>query len=147
MGEVRNYDSPLVIALQENLSVREVMKFNFPNVQRVLDALVGSLSTSAAEGNLFLQDQNCEPIRKVRWKYVSPSTSSCQQIHQEPVHVCSDSVLCVGTHAMSDATSKFIARLKDSRRYGVTTTSKGTNSKLFDCEFNVNSGATLMQVL
>ena len=44
--------------------MREAMEFNFPNVQYIPDTLVGSLATLLAEGILFLQDQNFEPLRK-----------------------------------------------------------------------------------
>ena len=52
------------IALQKNISLREAIEFNFPNVQYILYNLVGSLATLAAAGNLLLQENNFEPLRK-----------------------------------------------------------------------------------
>ena len=48
-------------------TMREAMELNHPNVQFILDTLVGSLSTSAGEGNCLLQDQNYEPLYEGRW--------------------------------------------------------------------------------
>ena len=62
----------------------------------------------------------------------------------QKVHVFSDSVLFVGTHKMSDEAGKFTARWKDHRPHGRSTRK---DSKFFDCEFHVNTGATAMKLL
>ena len=121
------------------------MEFNFPNAQYILDTFVGSLVAVAAESNILL-GQNHEPLHKGRWKVVSPIDSILSKIHQARVHVSSDSVLCVGTQAMSDATGKFTI-WKDHQRNGGTTISKGIISKFLDCEFHVNPGETSMQLM
>ena len=50
--------------------MREAMEFIFRNGQYTFDTLV-SLATFAAEGNLLLQNQNWEPLRKGLWNTVS----------------------------------------------------------------------------
>ena len=121
-------------ALQQNSSMREAMEFNFPNVQYILDTLVGSLAIVPSEGNLLLLDQNSELFRKEK------RLSILSQMLQARVSMFSDSVLCVGTHAMCGATRKFSTMWASHRLRGGTITSKGTTLKIFDCEFHVNPG-------
>ena len=71
-GEIRNFASSLVHRGAKKISVSAAMAYTFPNGQYILDTVVGSLMTSAAEGNLLRQDQNYEPLRKGRWNRVSP---------------------------------------------------------------------------
>ena len=40
------------------------------------------------------------------------------KVHQAKVHLCSDSVLCLGRHAMCDATRNMFMRWANHRLYG-----------------------------
>ena len=63
------------------------------------------------------------------------------------VHVFSDSVVCLGHGAKSEASRKFTNKWMDNQQCSRPTTSKGINSKLFDCTFHVNQGETSMHIL
>ena len=91
--------------------------------------------------------KNDTRLRKRHGKMASHIGSILSKIHQATVHVFSDSVSCVGTHAMSDATSNFTKRWKDHPRHGGTTSSKGIISKFLDCEFHVMPGVTVMKLI
>ena len=55
--------------------------------------------------------------------------------------------LCLGTHAMCEATRTCSTRCAHHLLHGGSTTSQGINSKFIDCEFHVKPGTTSMQLL
>ena len=91
--DAMSYDSPL---FHRAILKREAMEFNFPNFQSMLDTVVGSLATFAAEGNLLLQDQNLVPLREGMG---GSEPNRFLKMHQAKVHVFSVSVLRRGTRA------------------------------------------------
>ena len=77
--------------------MREATEFNFPNVQWLWDTFVGSLATSATEGNLLLQDHKDESLQQGRWKIVSLIDFILSKIHSATAHVISASVFVCGS--------------------------------------------------
>ena len=118
--------------------LREAVEFNFPNVQYILDTLVGSLVTSEAKGNLLLQDENSEPLQKRRWKIASPIDSTLLNIHQANVHVFSDSVLSWERH-----NRQVYYKMETS---STTRRDDCLKSQFLDREFHVSPDATAMKL-
>ena len=126
------------IALQDENSMRKAMEFNFPNVQYILDTPRGQSGDFSRRGKPFAPSSKFQATpEKGMWKIVSPTDSILSNMHQARVHVFSDSVLCLRTHAMCEATTHISTRWAKSRQHGGTTTSKGLNSKFFDCELQL----------
>ena len=96
-----------------------------------------------SEGNLLLLDQNSELFRKEK------RLSILSQMLQARVRMFSDSVLCVGTHAMCGATRKFSTMWASHRLRGGTITSKGqlrrssiANSTSIQGNLDANAGSS-----
>ena len=86
------------------------MEHKCPNVQFILEALVGSLVVFTSKGYLLLEDQIFEPLKKDKWAVLSPEDSILSKIHQVKADVFSGSILCLGGQSMSKVTAKFDSR-------------------------------------
>ena len=92
MGEILNYDSPLFhhAAVKHHNEGSDGVQL--PNLQYILDTLVGSLATEGCCSKI----NNYEPRRKGQWKIVSPIDSILSNINQAEVRVLSDLSLALG---------------------------------------------------
>ena len=115
------------IALQRNISTREAMEFNITNVEYILDTLVGSLATVAAEGKPLT------PRSKFRATPRKVDNSESNRLHLVGHATGKRYSLGLGAvlRAMREATRKFSTRYANNLPHGGTTTSKGNNSMFF----------------
>ena len=119
-------------SFQERTRMQAEMENKNPDVQFIQETLVGSLMASIAEG-----DSSCSKIK----------TSIHSRTVQAHSNVFSDSVVCMGTHDQSKATTQFTSRWAERRQRGESNISTGFNDKFLDCEFNVNPGLTSAQLV
>ena len=75
------------------------MECKYPNVQFILETILGSLVAFTVEDDTF------ESLKKSMWAVVSPTDSILAKIPEAETYVSSDSVLCLGTNAQSKATT------------------------------------------
>ena len=70
----------------------DAMEQKYPNVQFILEALVGFVVITA-KGDHLLKDQDFEPRKANKWPVASPTYSKLSEIRQATAYVFSDSVL------------------------------------------------------
>ncbi len=121
------------IAPKKNISMREATEFNLQNFEDISKTLDGSLATLVAEGKLFAPRSKYEPLRKGLWKFGSAIDSIFQNMHQAKVHVFTDALFCLGTHAMCEV-RKFSTSWKDH----MAERPPRKESKFIGCEFHAN---------
>ena len=95
--------------------VNAAMDFDFPDVQYILNALIGSFITLTAEGNVLQTNQQYNGLKGELWKVVGPTASILSEAHHAQVHVFSDSVLCLGHSAMSEVSRQFANNWLDNK--------------------------------
>ena len=118
-----------------------------PDVQFILEAPVGSLVASTAEGDFLLEEQTVESPQNGTSADVSPRDSKMSTIYQAEAYMFSDTVPCLRTHFKSKATTTFTSKRRERHPKSVSNTSQGINAKFLVCEFNVNQSFTSAQLL
>ena len=79
-----------------------------PDVQFILEALVGNPTAFTAQGDILLEDPSFEPLKISTWTVENTIDSLLSKIHQAKSYALSDSMLRMGTHYQSKSTTCFV---------------------------------------